>query len=108
MRNYMNYLGKELLPTMKRFPKRRKKSLLKLRLAFSCLFSFHYINSILEMTPNFWFLFLSMLMQDKSIVVSAPEQPSEEEINPFSIFPKPEENFKVKAAFNVVLHFLPC
>lgn len=34
-------------------------------------------------------------VEDKKIVVSAPEQPSEEEINPFSIFPKPEENFKV-------------
>lgn len=33
--------------------------------------------------------------EDTNIVVSAPEQPSEEEINPFSIFPKPEENFKV-------------
>ncbi|KAB1205542.1 Glutamine--tRNA ligase [Morella rubra] len=31
----------------------------------------------------------------KSVAVVAPEQPSEEEINPFLIFPQPEENFKV-------------
>ncbi|KAK4430229.1 Glutamine--tRNA ligase, cytoplasmic [Sesamum alatum] len=34
--------------------------------------------------------------EDKAIVEeTAPAKPSEEEINPFSIFPSPEENFKV-------------
>ncbi|XP_024028308.1 glutamine--tRNA ligase isoform X1 [Morus notabilis] len=34
-------------------------------------------------------------VEEKNIVISATEHPSEEDINPFSIFPKPEENFKV-------------
>ncbi|PON52798.1 Glutamine-tRNA synthetase [Parasponia andersonii] len=34
-------------------------------------------------------------VEEKSVVVSTPEQPSEEEINPFLIFTQPEENFKV-------------
>ncbi|EXB80325.1 Glutamine--tRNA ligase [Morus notabilis] len=33
-------------------------------------------------------------VEDKSAIVSAPEHPSEEDINPFSIFPQPEENLK--------------
>ncbi|XP_062090020.1 glutamine--tRNA ligase isoform X2 [Humulus lupulus] len=33
--------------------------------------------------------------EEKNIPVSTPEQPSEEDINPFLIFPQPEENFKV-------------
>ncbi|XP_042033189.1 glutamine--tRNA ligase, cytoplasmic-like isoform X2 [Salvia splendens] len=34
--------------------------------------------------------------EEKSVVeVTAPEKPTEEEINPFSIFPSPDENFKV-------------
>ncbi|XP_042033190.1 glutamine--tRNA ligase, cytoplasmic-like isoform X3 [Salvia splendens] len=36
------------------------------------------------------------LFNEKSVVeVTAPEKPTEEEINPFSIFPSPDENFKV-------------
>ncbi|KAG2700874.1 hypothetical protein I3843_06G017900 [Carya illinoinensis] len=31
----------------------------------------------------------------KSVAVVTPEQPSEEELNPFLIFPQPEENFQV-------------
>ncbi|KAL5546330.1 hypothetical protein UlMin_006017 [Ulmus minor] len=34
-------------------------------------------------------------VEEKTVVVSTPEQPSEEDINPFLIFPSPEENFKV-------------
>lgn len=42
-------------------------------------------------------------MQVKSVAVVAPEQPSEEEINPFLIFPQPEENFKVQSSFLVII-----
>ncbi|KAK4753818.1 hypothetical protein SAY87_001922 [Trapa incisa] len=34
-------------------------------------------------------------VEDKKTVVVAPAPPSEEDINPFLIFPQPEENFKV-------------
>ncbi|KAI3453042.1 hypothetical protein Pfo_009705 [Paulownia fortunei] len=38
----------------------------------------------------------SIKAEDKAIIEeTAPPKPSEEEINPFSIFPSPEENFKV-------------
>ncbi|XP_052199489.1 glutamine--tRNA ligase-like isoform X1 [Diospyros lotus] len=34
-------------------------------------------------------------IEEHSIPVDAPPKPSEEELNPFSIFPSPEENYKV-------------
>ena len=35
-------------------------------------------------------------MQDKTVALeTSPAQPAEEELNPFLIFPQPEENFKV-------------
>ncbi|GMY18387.1 glutamine--tRNA ligase isoform X1 [Fagus crenata] len=34
-------------------------------------------------------------VEEKTVAVVTPEQPSEEDLNPFLIFPQPEENFKV-------------
>jgi glutaminyl-tRNA synthetase len=34
-------------------------------------------------------------MQMKKVAVAAATPPSEEELNPYTIFPQPEENFKV-------------
>lgn len=34
-------------------------------------------------------------MQEKKVAVAAVAPPSEEELNPYTIFPQPEENFKV-------------
>lgn len=36
-------------------------------------------------------------VEEKAIAVSTPEQPAEEILNPYAIFPQPEENFKVIA-----------
>jgi len=34
-------------------------------------------------------------MQEKKVAVATSAPPSEEELNPYTIFPQPEENFKV-------------
>lgn len=44
--------------------------------------------------PSLSFIFA--LVQDKTVALeTSPAQPAEEELNPFLIFPQPEENFKV-------------
>jgi glutaminyl-tRNA synthetase len=34
-------------------------------------------------------------MQEKKVAVASSAPPSDEEMNPYTIFPQPEENFKV-------------
>lgn len=58
--------------------------------------SFLNISLVLYLRTHIIYACLFLLMQDKSVAVIAPlAQPSEEELNPFLIFPQPEENFKV-------------
>jgi len=41
-------------------------------------------------------------MQEKKVAVATAAPPTEEELNPYTIFPQPEENFKVCST--ILLH----